>query len=131
MSNVLDRVAILEESAARWEDRYLDDPHHINGFTGEFNITDHALAHEVVQNLVMYSVKHERFRDVPLSTVNSIAREVHGGKPGFVQRAYARMAEIQRARNEGVAAVSDKNVYEPTLTIDDWNSKGNEDDDGK
>jgi hypothetical protein len=123
---MLDSVALVEERIVHWQTRELDNPHHLNGFVGEFAFSDHLLVPEIVQSLVLYSTKYERFSQVPLDTVNSIAREVHGGEPGFVVRALERIREIKQGRADAARAENDKNIYEPTLTIDDWNTNTGE-----
>lgn len=127
---MLDTVALVEDRIEYWRERELTNPHHPNGFVGEFAFSDHAVVPEIVQTLVLYSTKYERFRDVPLAVVNEIAREVHGGKPGFVVRALERIRAVKQARAEGITAENDKNIYEPTLTIDDWNANTGEVNDG-
>lgn len=121
---MLDTVAITQDRIEFWKDRQLDNPYHLNGFVGEFAFTDHDLVPEEVQTLVLYLTKYERFRQVPLDTVNAIAREVHGDRraPGFVVRALERILAVKQARAAGIAAENEKNMYEPTLTIDDWNA---------
>ena len=127
---MLDRIALLEDKITAWQDRELDNPHHINGFQGEFNFEDHESVPEEVQNLVMHSTKHERFRQVPIATVNKIARDIHGGKPGFVIRATERILELQKlklqAREDDDTATNTKSVYENALTIDDWSGDTND-----
>jgi hypothetical protein len=119
---MLDTVALTEQSIEHWRGRYVDNPMHINGFVGEFAFSDHDLVPEIVQTLVLYTTKYERFRQVPLEEVNRIARDVHEGKPEFVVRALERILAVKRARAAGIAAENEKNTYEPTLTIDDWNA---------
>ena len=127
---MLDRIALLEDKIAAWQDRELDNPTHLNGFVGEFNFKDHSSVPEEVQNLVMHSTKHDRFCQVPISTVNKIAREIHGGKPGFIVRASERMLELERlrlqAREDDDTATNTKSVYENALTIDDWSGDTND-----
>ena len=127
---MLDRIALMGDKIAYWKDRELDNPYHLNGFVGEFNFQDHDRVPEEVQNLVMHSTKHERFRQVPIATVNKIAREVHGGKPGFIIRAWERILELQQlkalAREDSDSLTNSKNVYENELTIDDWSGDTND-----
>lgn len=126
---MLDVIANLEARRDYWLDRELDNPFHLNGFVGEFTFSDHTLVPEEVQNLVLRVTRYERFRQVPLEEVNRIAREVHGGKPGFLVRAIERIIEAQRER---LARLSDDSVtkpgavYENELTIDDWNGDRND-----
>ena len=120
---MLDRIALLEDKITAWQNRELDNPNHLNGFQGEFAFEDHESVPEEVQNLVMHSTKHERFRQVPIATVNKIARETHGGKPGFIVRATERILELQKLKElarEDDAATNTKSVYENELTIDNW-----------
>ena len=121
---MLDRTLGLQQKIAYYQNRDLDNPHSLNGFRGEFNFTDHSLVPEEVRNLVMHSTKHERFRQVPLSTINQIAREVHGGEPGFIVRATERILELYKLKQAAESDDTDrsKQVYENELTIDDWSA---------
>lgn len=116
---MLDTIGILNDRIAHWQDRDLDTPYLLNGFRGEFAFSDHSLVPEIVQNLVMYSTKYERFRDVPLELVNEIARDAHGGEAGFVVRALERIRAIKHSRVD--RDQKDADVYVPQLSIDDWN----------
>ena len=128
---MLDTVKLAQDQAREWEFKDLDVPYYLNGFRGEFEFTDHDAVPEVIRNLVMHQVKHDRFKDVPLDTVTAIARAVHGGKPGVVHRVYLEIARILSKKREDREAVTlEKNVYTPTLTIDDWSANTGESNDG-
>ena len=127
---MLDRISLLEDTVRRWQDRELDNPYHINGFRGEFAFSSHDVVPETVRNLVMHVTRYERFREVPLEEITRIARETHGGEPGFIVRATERIIQAVRerhARTEGSESVTkNTHVYENELTIDDWNGDQND-----
>ena len=125
---MLDRIKILEDKIAYHTGRDLDKPFTLNGFQGEFNFTDHTLVPEEVRNLVLHSTKYERFRQVPLDTINQIAREVHGGEPGFIVRAAERILELYKLKQSADSDLKtdSKGVYENQMTIDDWSADTND-----
>lgn len=126
---MLDRISMLEDTVRRWQDRELDNPNHINGFRGEFSFSDHSVVPETVRNLVMHVTPYERFRSVPLEEITRIARETHGGKPGFIVRATERIIQAVRerhARQSDEPVTKTAHVYENELTIDDWNGDQND-----
>jgi len=116
---MLDRQQLIEDQIRYWETRDLDTPYYLNGFRGEFDFGSHNTVPEIVQTLTLMQVPQERFRDVPLSTVNEIARRVHQGRPGFVHRAYQEILALQQQRDQANAPASGE--YQPQLTLDDWN----------
>lgn len=120
---MLDTIGILNERIEYWQNRDLDCPYLLNGFRGEFAFSDHSLVPEMVRNLVMTVTRYERFRSVPIEEINAIAREVHGGEPGFCTRALERIRDHKLTRN---TITSESSVYEPTLSIDDWTANTGE-----
>ena len=110
-----------------YERQGTDDPFSLMGFRGEFTFSDHSLVPELIQTYVLRKTKYERFRQVPLELVNTLAREIHGGEPGVPLRILDSLAEmaVERARLLALDATSEKSNYTPELTIDDWSAQGN------
>ena len=110
-----------------YERQGTDDPYSLMGFRGTFTFSDHSLVPELIQTYVLRKTKYERFRQVPLELVNTLAREIHGGEPGVALRILDSLAEmaVERARLLALDATSEKSNYTPELTIDDWSAQGN------
>ena len=98
--------------------------HSLMSFEGEFNFSDHSLVPEIIQTYVLYATKYERFRQVPLDTVNEMARAIGQGKPGSPLRFLDAIQTLKQQRRDAILAEAnnDKVAYTPENSIDDWSS---------
>lgn len=93
--------ATAEDAIRYWNEQPTDNPNSLNGFDGTWNITDHDLIPNSLQDFVsemFYSAT--RLDRVPMANINELLNDVWDG-PGSMPKLIVLMFNSRSARQKG------------------------------
>lgn len=86
--------------AQLWDEQPSDNPNTVNGFSGTWNISDHALVPECVRDFVMeHYPRKEKLTQIPLKDINELLNDAWQG-PGSMSRLVMLKEQARQARSE-------------------------------
>lgn len=98
---MLDHAKVAQNRIAQLEGFSQDLETSVNGFTGEWNFSDHDLIPQALRDFLVESFpRKERFNQIPLKDINSVLNEVWDG-PGSLVKLARITEQIRELRREG------------------------------
>ena len=98
---MLDYRKVANDRIAQWEAWPTDNPNSVNGFEGEWNISDHSLIPDCVTDFCLEQhPKKDRISQIPLEDINEMLNSVWEG-PGSMPKLVALTEQIRELRREG------------------------------